>query len=79
MIKILCIIGLILFIAYGFKLAASDEGQEILIPASRIPSDIKTNCTKESDYPEIYSCEHKRAFCIVLSPGGQAQLQCKFY
>jgi hypothetical protein len=51
---------------------------EEYIPASSIPG-AKMNCIKESKNPEMYTCEHRKAFCIVLSPGGQAQLQCKFY
>jgi hypothetical protein len=55
------------------------QAQEDMIPASRVKDAMRDiDCKQVSFNPAVWTCEHARAFCIVLNPSNQAQLQCQF-
>jgi hypothetical protein len=64
------------FLWGGMKIS---HAQEDMISASRVKDAMREmDCKKVSANPDVWTCEHARAFCIVLNPSNQAQLQCQF-
>jgi hypothetical protein len=67
-----------LFLWAGAKDVEADD-EDLVVPASRVKDAMKEmDCKNVSPIPDVWTCEHARAFCIVLNPSNQAQLQCQF-